>query len=100
MSHLKEPPPETVRVVINPKTLRTGREILEATITPHGDLLQRFSLKPFNFGAAGRVRIERADAWISLSLIRGLAEWVIKAYSRGQRDTYGLFHPSNHLPGS
>ena len=100
MSHLKEPPPETVRVVINPKTLRTGTEILEATITPHGDLLQRFSFKPLNFGATGSVGIERAEAWISFSLIRGLAEWVIKAYSRGQRDTYGLFHPSNHLPGS
>lgn len=75
-------------------------EILEATITPHGDLLQRFSSKPLKFGAAGPFRIERADAWISLCLIRGLAEWVIKAYSRGQRDTYGLFHPSNHLPGS
>ena len=74
--------------------------MLEATITPHGDLLPRFSLKPLNFGTAGQVGIERADAWISLSLIRGLAEWVIKAYSKGQRDTYGLFRLSNHLPGS
>lgn len=69
-------------------------------ITPHGDFLQRFSFTPLNFGARDSVGIERGEAWISLSLIRGLAEWVIKAYSRGQRHTYGLFRPSNHLPGS
>lgn len=69
-------------------------------ITPHGDLLQKFLFKPLNFGARSSVGIERGEAWILLSLIRGLAEWVIKAYSMGQRDTYGLFRPSNHLPGS
>ena len=65
-----------------------------------GDLLQRFLFKPPNFEAVGQIRIERTDAWISLSLIRGLAEWVIEAYSGDQRDTYGLFHPPNHLQGS
>lgn len=75
-------------------------EILKATFTPLGNLLQRFSFKLLNFGATGLVGIERAEAWISFSLIRGLAERVIKAYSRGQPDTYGLFRPSNHLPGS